>query len=62
MPDDPAKTAHDRKLVAARQPYEVAYFAKKHGLTKDEARAIIRDHGPSRRKCDAAARTFRASL
>lgn len=49
-----AKPKMDRKLVAAHQPYEVAYFAKKHGISAAAARAIIREHGPSRRKCDAA--------
>lgn len=55
MADDPKKAKQDRKLVAGRQPYEVAYFAKKHGITRALARSIINVHGPSRRKCDAAA-------
>lgn len=61
MPDDKSKTSQDRKLVALTQPYEVAYFAKKHGITMGQARAIISRNGPSRRKCDAAARAFLAS-
>lgn len=61
MPEYKSKTSQDRKLVAATQPYEVAYFAKKHGLTIPEARAIIKAHGPARRKCDAAARHLVAS-
>jgi hypothetical protein len=56
MSDNPKKQKQDRKLVAAAQPYEVAYFAKKHGVTAAKARSIIKAHGPSRRKCDAAAR------
>lgn len=55
MADDKRKTGQDRKLVAATQVYEVAYFARKHGITREQARAIIRKHGPSRRKCNAAA-------
>lgn len=59
MPDDKKKRAQDRKLVAANQPYEVAYFARKHRLTIAQARAIIREHGPSRKKCDAAAKALK---
>lgn len=62
MPDDKRKTAQDRKLVAATQPYEVRYFAKKHGITVGQARMIINQYGPSRRKCDAAARGLLASI
>lgn len=58
MTDNPKKTKQDRKLVAGRQPYEVAYFAKKHGISAAQARAIIKAHGPSRRKCDAAAKAM----
>lgn len=58
MPDDKKKTGQDRKLVAGKQKYEVAYFAKKHGLTLDQARKIIAENGPSQRKCDKAARAF----
>jgi hypothetical protein len=58
MPDNPHKTKQDRKLVSSKQPYEVQYFAKKHGITTTQARAIIKEHGPSRRKCDAAARAL----
>ena len=45
----------DPKLVASKQPYEVAYFASKHGLTADEARAILEKAGPSREKADELA-------
>lgn len=38
----------DRSRVAAGEPYEVAYFARKHGLSAAEARAIIKEAGPSR--------------
>jgi hypothetical protein len=27
--------------VAAGQPYELAYFARKHGISRDQARKII---------------------
>lgn len=47
--------AEDRARVSAEQPYEVAYFAQKHGLSQDKARDLIKKHGPSREACDAAA-------
>lgn len=48
----------DRKLIAATQPYEVRYFAKKHGLTREKAREILKEHGPSRKACNAAAAEY----
>lgn len=55
MPDDKNdQGAQDRARVSAEQPYEVAYFARKHGLSQDRARDIIEKHGPSREACDAA--------
>ena len=45
----------DRSRVAAEQQYEVSYFADKHGITLEEARAIIKKAGPSRPDADAAA-------
>lgn len=56
MPDDKSdRGAADRGRVAGEQQYEVAYFAKKHGLTTTEAEHIIRSAGPSRRKADEMA-------
>src|SRR3954469_4608561 len=52
--DDKAKRGKaDRSRVAASEPYEVSYFARKHGITADEARAIIREAGPSREAANA---------
>lgn len=48
----------DRKLIAATQPYEVRYFARKWKLTNAEARAIIKQHGPSRLACNAEAALY----
>lgn len=45
----------DRKLVARRQAYEVSYFAKKHGITAADARAILQQSGPSRKKANELA-------
>lgn len=56
MADDKTKTdGRDRAKVSASEPYEVSYFAKKHGLAAEQAREIIKQHGPSREACDAAA-------
>jgi hypothetical protein len=48
--------AQDRARVSAEEPYEVQYFAHKHGISMEKARDIIREHGPSRAACDAAVR------
>jgi len=48
MPDDKTKKGGpDRKQVAQHRPYEVDYFAKKHGMRLEDARAIIDRFGPS---------------
>ncbi|MEN2786682.1 DUF3606 domain-containing protein [Sphingomonas qilianensis] len=44
------RKSSDPARVAAGQPYEVSYFARKHGLSTAEARAIIKEAGPSRAK------------
>ena len=59
MADDPSKTKEDRKLVAGEQPYEVAYFASKHGISAAQAKAIIKEAGPSRSKADEAAKRLK---
>lgn len=58
MADDKRKQRQDRKLVAAKQLYELRYFAKKHAISLLEAKHIIAEHGPSRRKCDEAAKAL----
>lgn len=40
------------------QPYEIASFAEKHGLTMPAADAVLFAKGPSRTACDAAALAF----
>ncbi|MER8762878.1 DUF3606 domain-containing protein [Mesorhizobium sp. M0968] len=56
MADDKSKRGPaDRSRISADEPYEVDYFAKKHGITQGQAREIIKKHGPSRMKCDVAA-------
>ena len=56
MADDKSKTGGgDRKRVAAGQGYEVNYFARKHGLTTEQAREIIERFGNDREKLNAEA-------
>lgn len=51
----------DRSLVSGEEPYEVKYFAEKHGLSVAEAEKLIRDHGNDRATLDAAAARLRSS-
>jgi hypothetical protein len=54
MADDKTKTGGgDRKRVAEDQGYEVSYFARKHGLSTEEARKMIRRVGNDREKLNA---------
>ncbi len=56
MADDRKKPgARDRATVAANEPYEVGYFAKKHGISREDAQALIERVGNDRKKLDAAA-------
>lgn len=56
MADSPSKRgAADRSKVAAGQGYEVAYFARKHGITKEQALKLIEEVGNDRAKLNAAA-------
>jgi Protein of unknown function (DUF3606) len=42
----------DRDRVAGGQKYEVEYFARKHGITAEQARQLIKKHGNSREVLD----------
>ena len=46
----------DRSRVSGSEPYEVEYFAGKHNITMERARAIIREAGNDRAKADELAR------
>jgi hypothetical protein len=59
MSDNKEKQTQDRKLVARGEKYEVAYFAKKHGLAAKDAKRIIEAHGPDRDAADKAAQRFK---
>jgi hypothetical protein len=47
--------AADRRQVASGEGYEVRYFARKHGISKDEAEQLIKKVGNDREKLNAAA-------
>ncbi|MCP8938507.1 DUF3606 domain-containing protein [Alsobacter sp. SYSU M60028] len=56
MADDKSKRgARDRATVAGDEPYEVGYFARKHGISRDQAQKLIDRIGGDRDKLNAAA-------
>jgi hypothetical protein len=56
MPDSKSKRGRqDRSRVAAGQGYEVSYFARKHGMSMQQARELIQSVGNNRTKLNAAA-------
>jgi hypothetical protein len=62
MPDDKTmRGSSDRRRVAAKDPYEIGYFAKKHGISIDDARKIINKTKGSRQKADEAARALKVA-
>lgn len=44
----------DRSRVAASDPNEVRYFAKKHGMTNEQVLALIKEVGNDRKTLEAA--------
>lgn len=56
MADDTTKRGEpDRSKVAGEEGYEVEYFARKHGITAEQARELIARIGTDRDALDAAA-------
>ena len=56
MADDKTKTGKpDRSRVAGGEGHEVGYFARKHGITTEQARELIERIGNDRASLDAAA-------
>lgn len=47
--------AADRRQVAGGEGYEVNYFARKHGISREQAEALIKRVGNDRDKLNAAA-------
>ncbi|QAY80370.1 DUF3606 domain-containing protein [Sphingosinicella sp. BN140058] len=56
MADDKSNVGEpDRSRVSGSEPYEVSYFANKHGITTEQARELIEKHGNDRETLDRAA-------
>ena len=56
MADDKSKTGGvDRSRVSGSEQYEVDYFAKKHGISTERAKEIIRQAGNDRARADKLA-------
>jgi hypothetical protein len=56
MADNKSKRgARDRGRVAGNEGYEVNYFANKHGITREQARNLIKKVGNNRDKLNKAA-------
>ncbi len=61
MSDDKSKVGKpDRARAAASEAYEVDYFARKHGITLDQARELIHRHGSDRDTLNEAAKKLKA--
>jgi hypothetical protein len=48
-------TAAKRRAKLAAEPYDAGYLAKKHDITREQARELIRRIGNDRGKLNAAA-------
>ena len=56
MADDKSNVGEpDRGRVAGDEPYEVSYFAQKHGISAEQARELIERHGNDRDTLDREA-------
>ena len=53
--DKKERGAADRRWIASGRPYELAYFARKHRISRDQARRIIERWGPDRDKANRGA-------
>lgn len=56
------KKKSDLDAESDNHPYDVEFFAKKHGLSLRAAGVVISANGPSRTACDAAAAAFLAAI
>lgn len=56
MADDKSNVGEpDRSRVSSSEPYEVGYFARKHGISAEQARGLIDKHGNDRDTLDREA-------
>lgn len=62
MADDKTKRGgQDRARVAGGQDHEVEHFASTHGISTEDARALIAKHGNDRDALNAAAKRLKRS-
>lgn len=55
MADDKAhRGGADRRTVAGGEGYESGYFARKHGISRDQAQDLIKKIGNNRDRLNAA--------
>jgi hypothetical protein len=47
-------TGDDRGVVLLRQEGEISYLMQRHGVTREEAKLLIRRHGGNRTNIEAA--------
>ena len=56
MADNKSKRGkQDRRRVASGEPYEIGYFARKHGISRAQAEKIIKNARGSRERANALA-------
>ena len=62
MTDDKSnRGARDRSRVAGGETYEVDYFARKHGISREQALSLIKKHGNDRAVLDRAASAMKGN-
>ena len=61
MVDDRSnRGGRDRSRVAGGQGYELGYFARKHGISREQAKGLIERIGNDRAKLNAAAERIKS--
>lgn len=60
MSSNPTDSSSRGGRTYAGRGYDVTYFARKHGLTRQQARDLIRRIGDDRGKLNAAAETLKS--
>ena len=45
MSDDPKKEAQDRQRINVHEDYEVQYWTKALGVTKERLEQLVKEHG-----------------
>ena len=45
MSDDPKKQAQDRQRINVHEDYEVQYWTKALGVTKERLEQLVKEHG-----------------